>query len=102
MRPLPLARYSSVGLSAIHTHRVAWHLDAVGTGWFRDAYGHWQPPLATGGWTPTSGNWNSEDLEMSQAAVGPVPARVAAIALNEKVAKKAARRPLPAAPNFSA
>jgi hypothetical protein len=36
-----------------------------------------------------------EDLETSQAAADPFPAQVATIAVNEKVAKKPARRPLP-------
>jgi transposase len=37
-----------------------------------------------------------EDLEANQAAVEPLPAQLAIVAVNEKAAKKPARRPLPA------
>jgi transposase len=37
-----------------------------------------------------------EDLEENQAAAEPLPAQLATIAVNEKAAKKPARRPLPA------
>jgi transposase len=37
-----------------------------------------------------------EDLETNQAAVDPLPTQLAVIAVNEKAAKKPARRPLPA------
>src|SRR6202035_5766309 len=38
-----------------------------------------------------------EDLEANQAAVAPLPAQLATSAVNERAAKKPARRPLPAA-----
>src|SRR5579863_7724082 len=37
-----------------------------------------------------------EDLETNQAAADPLPAQLAILAVNEKAAKKPARRPLPA------